>query len=62
MNKQKTTKQQKDYISKKITLLMKNPLAFTLIEDYLKLCKEQNKILSKQEFYTLLEKQFDAFI
>ena len=57
-----TIKQQKKLITKKILLLRNNTLAFTLIEDYLKLCKEQNKIISKQEFYNLLEKQFDALV
>ena len=57
-----TIKQQKKLITKKILLLQKNTLAFELIEDYLKLCKEQNKIISKEEFYNLLEKQFDALV
>jgi uncharacterized protein (DUF2344 family) len=57
-----TIKQQKKLITKKILLLRNNTLTFNLIEDYLKLCKEQNKIISKEEFYNLLEKQFDALV
>lgn len=55
-----TIKQQKDLISKKIVLLRNNKLAWALIQDYLKACNEQNKIIDIQEFYDWLENKFDA--
>ena len=55
-----TVKAQKKLITRKILMLRDNKLAWELIQDFLQLCKEQNKIIDKSEFYDLLEKRFDA--